>query len=51
MIEGELEEIRSALQMERRLSSEVIWTDIWRGRDMVSLLPFGNDQNTDLKLN
>ena len=33
----ELSEIADALEAERRMASEVIWTDIWRGRDLVSM--------------
>lgn len=34
----ELAEISDSLKAERQMASEVIWSDIWRGRDLVSRL-------------
>ena len=48
IIEGELAEIRNALLLERRLSSEVMWRDVWRGRDLVSLSQLIGDHKSDL---
>ena len=48
VVDGELEEIRAALEMEERISSKVMWKDIWRGRDMVSLLHLNNGRKSDL---
>lgn len=41
-LDGEIEIIQDAVDMERRLASTVVWKDIWRGADLVrtSILKF-----------